>query len=126
MTKAWTFVFLYAAVIFGISSISRPPIYLDPRIEILHPDWIFHVLEYGLFGYLLARAFAITHDFHSPIFLLLAVIVVGSLYGATDEWHQSFVSGRDSNAEDWIVDTLGVSIGSLQWISKKRKAVCLK
>lgn len=35
------------------------------------------------------------------------VILAVSLYGATDEWHQSFTAGRSVEVGDWIADTLG-------------------
>lgn len=40
---------------------------------------------------------------------LLAVlaIVFCSAYGASDEWHQSFVQGRDASVYDWLADTSG-------------------
>ena len=41
--------------------------------------------------------------------LLLLLIGVG--YGALDEWHQSFVPGRDSSAVDWVADGAGVMLG---------------
>ena len=33
-----------------------------------------------------------------------------SLFGATDEWHQSFVPGRASEVKDWVADTLGAAL----------------
>jgi VanZ family protein len=47
------------------------------------------------------------------IFLYLAtkrwwlVIAIVSLYGISDEFHQSFVSGRSVDSTDWIADTVG-------------------
>jgi VanZ family protein len=36
---------------------------------------------------------------------------VASAYGATDEWHQSFVPGRSADIHDWFADTAGALIG---------------
>lgn len=38
-----------------------------------------------------------------------ALIAMGlaALYGATDEWHQSFVPSRTADINDWIADVLG-------------------
>ena len=33
----------------------------------------------------------------------------GMAYGATDEWHQSFVPGRSTELADWIADTAGAA-----------------
>ena len=40
---------------------------------------------------------------------LLAVLTVVfcSAYGLSDEWHQSFVQGRDASVYDWMADTTG-------------------
>jgi VanZ family protein len=35
-----------------------------------------------------------------------AVLIV-SLFGMTDEWHQSFTPGRAVEIADWVADTLG-------------------
>ncbi|MFW5662241.1 MAG: VanZ family protein [Bacteroidota bacterium] len=39
--------------------------------------------------------------------ILTAVILFGILFGLIDEWHQSFVPGRDADFFDWLADTLG-------------------
>lgn len=36
-----------------------------------------------------------------------AAVALASLYGITDEFHQSFVPGRVPDATDWLVDTAG-------------------
>ena len=38
-------------------------------------------------------------------------LVVVSAYGASDEWHQSFVPGRATELADWIADTTGAAVG---------------
>lgn len=39
----------------------------------------------------------------------LAIAAV-SLFGLTDEWHQSFTPGRSVEWEDWIADTSGAAL----------------
>jgi VanZ family protein len=39
--------------------------------------------------------------------VLLAAWMIGTAYGATDEWHQSFVPGRQADAADVLADALG-------------------
>lgn len=36
-----------------------------------------------------------------------AAVALASLYGITDEFHQSFVPGRMPDPADWLVDTAG-------------------
>ena len=38
-------------------------------------------------------------------------IAVVSLFGVTDEWHQSYVPGRSCDVMDWTADTLGAVCG---------------
>jgi VanZ family protein len=40
-------------------------------------------------------------------------LVVASAYGVSDEWHQSFTAGRDSDVFDWVADVIGAVLGSL-------------
>ena len=37
-------------------------------------------------------------------------MLIVSAYAASDEWHQSFVPGRASEAADWIADTAGAIV----------------
>ena len=52
--------------------------------------------------------------------------VVGTLYAASDEFHQGFVAGRGPSVRDVMIDSAGVLAGTLLllWIllSKKKKA----
>ena len=41
----------------------------------------------------------------------LVLILVGALYGATDEFHQTFVRGRSPDWADWLADVVGVASG---------------
>jgi len=39
--------------------------------------------------------------------VVLVAVALASLYGVTDEFHQSFVPGRMPDPVDWLVDTAG-------------------
>lgn len=43
----------------------------------------------------------------------MAAFLLSSLYAASDEWHQSFIVGRDSSVTDWIADCLGCILSVL-------------
>lgn len=45
-------------------------------------------------------------------YIIILTIILGSLYGASDEFHQSFIDGRSVEVLDWVADTIG-SIASL-------------
>jgi VanZ family protein len=40
-------------------------------------------------------------------------MLLGSLYGASDEVHQSFVPGRAADPLDWVADSAGAVAGVL-------------
>jgi VanZ family protein len=78
------------------------------------PDYVSHSLAYLVLAVLwcwaLAKAGAPT-----PRVALLAVLA-SALYGAADEWHQSFVPGRHSEVRDVRNDTVGAAAGAaLYW-----------
>ncbi len=122
--RAWAWVAFAAAVIFYLSSLSRP-LPAEPEswfmrfLKIYNFDKLAHMLEYGLFGWLLTRALAASRDFRSPAPLVLWALFLGCLYGASDEWHQSFVPLRESSIFDWIADAVGVSAGIMVWLKGK-------
>ena len=43
--------------------------------------------------------------------VIVLAVFIGVLYGASDEFHQMFVSGRDASVSDFIADSLGVMTG---------------
>ena len=47
-------------------------------------------------------------------------VLFTSLYGAVDEFHQSFTPGRCAGADDWLADTLGAVIGALACVIAAR------
>jgi len=68
-------------------------------------DKLAHGAVFGLLATLLLRA---ARGGVGP----WGVVVAVSLYGVTDEWHQSFVPGRASSAADWVADTLGAAVAA--------------
>ena len=68
-------------------------------------DKLYHAAAYSIMGLLAWRSFR--HLVSSPIILALLSIAFCSLYGLSDEWHQSFVVGREADSADWLADTSG-------------------
>ncbi|MFZ5933134.1 MAG: VanZ family protein [Patescibacteria group bacterium] len=102
--KLWVPAFLWAAVIFLFSSFPT-----SKTSEIYWQDFIVkksaHIVEYGIFAILLYRALknsGVEKKNAGLIAILLAVI-----YGATDEYHQSFTPGREPRVRDIFFDTIG-------------------
>lgn len=44
---------------------------------------------------------------------VVLAIGLASLYGVSDEFHQSFVPGRTPDVMDWLVDTAGATLAAL-------------
>ena len=65
-------------------------------------DKIAHFSIFGLMATLVLRPFRVRH-------VWWAIIIV-SLFGATDELHQSFTPGRSMEFADWIADTTGAAV----------------
>ena len=103
--------FVWAAVLFALSRI--PGGLVEVTYPFPHFDKAIHFLLYCTLGATLALGRRWGGD-HLPHLLLLAG---GWLYGALDEWHQSFVPGRSPEFGDWIADVAGVTVGYLLLLS---------
>lgn len=105
----WPLLLAWLALIFGLSSIPN---------EIRRPtgtipyDKIAHFLEYTVLAFLIAWVLARAR--RSPVDASVAAIAVGAavLYGVSDEWHQSYVPGRDPSWTDLSTDALGAVCGA--------------
>lgn len=81
-----------------------------------------HVTEYAILAILAYRAVC----FGNPTFRNRNVtlpFLIGVLYAASDEFHQSFYASRGAKAADVTFDTFGVTLGlllCLWWHSSKR------
>jgi VanZ family protein len=91
----------YAALIFVLSSQPDPLPVLTQNVW----DKAIHFVEYGTLGLLVAVALRTSGASLRRAALLGAVLA--SVYGASDEFHQWFVPGREADPRDWLADTLG-------------------
>lgn len=104
-------VIFWAIVLFVFSSIHYPP---EIKLFITFSDKFKHAVVYGIFGFLIARAFY-NQTRYSPLKknLFLFTLLLGTLYGISDEFHQYFVPGRSSDVLDVVADSVGTAIGFL-------------
>jgi VanZ family protein len=102
----WLPPLLYMALIFHFSSES------DPLPEVTHHLWdkLLHTVEYGGLGLLFCRA--LSGEGIRWIRAVVVAIVLTSIYGATDEGHQSFVPQRTADVRDWFADNVGAMLGA--------------
>lgn len=97
----------YAGLLFWLSS--RPA---DDLPGGLFPqsDKLVHAAAYAVLGALLAIALGGRRLGRLGLWLALGLAVA---YGASDEWHQSFVPGRQPSLGDLAADTIGALAGIL-------------
>lgn len=104
--RVWFWPLALAVLIFAASSRARVA---SPR-GIPHVDKIAHFMVYGLLGTLVCRTQRL--DARGAA----GALVIASLYGVSDELHQSFVPGRTLQLADWIADTCGAALAiGLYW-----------
>jgi VanZ family protein len=101
--RLWLPVAAWAAVIFALSSVPHLGTGLGTWDLVLRK--LAHTAEYAMLGALLVRA-------SGKGWLSL---VLGVLYAASDELHQTFVTGRHGSPLDVAIDAVGVGCGILLW-----------
>jgi VanZ family protein len=102
--KYWLPVALWALVIFSFSSYS-----VGSSNQIYWKDFVIkkaaHVIEYAILTALTYRALKV-YGLKSRNAALWAIFM-SVVYGATDEYHQSFTPGREPRLRDVFFDTIG-------------------
>jgi VanZ family protein len=111
----WLLVAGWLAVIFGFSSLQGSA--LPAGTGDVAP--LAHFLEYAVLGALVAYAVA---PRTLTVRIALVLVLVCSLYAASDEFHQSFVPGRTPDVADWAMDTAGagIAIGAIAAARRRR------
>ena len=113
--RAWFWPLLMMALIFFASSHSK---IAAPQVGGV--DKLGHFVVYGWLGVLWARVGFVARL--KPLGAWSAV-AIASLYGISDEFHQSFTPGRGVEFADWVADTLGALFAVtlyLRWHSLRR------
>lgn len=104
---AWGPAVLWAAVLFFLSELRELPAGLGRFAEL--NDKFVHAVLYSTLGVTLAWARRCS-AWKPPHWLLLSI---GFMYGALDEWHQSFIPNRSPDVGDFFADVTGIGIGYL-------------
>jgi VanZ family protein len=68
-----------------------------------------HVVGYALLGLAFLRA--LVPQGRAPLRAAVIAVALATGYGATDEFHQSFVPGRGPAFSDVLIDLVGASLG---------------
>lgn len=106
--KLWLPVIVWSLFIFSFSS--------NPTARASEVHWqdflikkSAHIFEYAIFSVLLYRALKESGVAKKEAAIYALILAV--LYGASDEFHQSFTPGREPTVRDVVFDTIGASIG---------------
>jgi len=101
----------WMALIFFLSSQPVPPI----PFASLGADKLLHTIVYAILAFLLFRSLFLDGVMTWKRVLLVTALV--TLYGVTDEFHQSFVPGRQVSGWDVLADGLGGAIATalMRW-----------
>ena len=78
-----------------------------PGVEI--SDKLAHLIAYGLLTFTWLYGFARGTRLSMPTVYILALALSG-LYGVSDEFHQSFVPGRDTSGLDIVANLAGTTL----------------
>ena len=122
-TKRWLYywlpVLLWMGMIFVVSSRSSPPFVLNKTVDLVTKKAM-HVTEYGVLAFLLWRAISRERGWPAwPSFG--GAFVLSLLYAVSDEFHQTFVPGRNGALTDVGFDALGalLALGLVWWSCRK-------
>ena len=112
--RYWFPLTVYAGLIFYLSSLSHPEVYV-PSLVMDLGDKILHAIEYGVLGILFYRVFRHAAGSWSAGHALLLAIIASATYGLTDELHQAFVPLREADGWDLLTDAIGAAIAAWPW-----------
>jgi VanZ family protein len=107
----WPVAFAWMALIFAGSSVPMEVATTQPPIPF---DKVAHFGEYSVLAFLFVGV-ARRHVRGGRITPLIvgSCIVLGAIYGASDEFHQRYTPGRDPALDDLAADTIGAAAGAL-------------
>jgi VanZ family protein len=99
-------IIVWAAVIFALSSI--PSLGTGLGTWDLALRKLAHITEYAILAFLLRRALS------TP-----AAFGIAIAYSISDEFHQTFVRGREGRPRDVVIDSVGIVLGLLAARSRR-------
>ncbi|MFB6261549.1 MAG: VanZ family protein [Thiohalorhabdaceae bacterium] len=107
-TGIWAGLWVLWMVLIALTS--HVPGEVAPSLPFEGADKVAHIVVYFVLGILGVGAVArLRLDWPRPLVGSTALLV-GALFGALDEYHQSFVPGRDMSMDDWLTDLLGLAL----------------
>ncbi|MBM2813588.1 MAG: VanZ family protein [Ignavibacteria bacterium] len=112
-------VIMISSGIFWLSNQSRPPL---PDLVFELNDKFLHFIAYFIFGISILLAVQANGKKWNQRQIIITVIIIGFIYGISDEIHQYYIPGRSFDFFDWIADAAGICI-SLFFLKNIRKII---
>jgi VanZ family protein len=101
----WLAVVLWMGVIFALSATPSLASPFEPVYDFILRK-LAHLAVYTVLTVLLVRAFRL--HVARPTHAWLLAMLVAALYACSDEWHQTFVPGREGTVRDILIDSIGI------------------
>ena len=81
-------------------------------------DKLTHMIAYGVLSATVIFGFSTEARRKKRVLVLVVAVLVPMLFGLSDEYHQSYVTGRNSEFLDLVADGVGGIIVGLLWFFK--------
>jgi len=102
--------FMAVTLFLEAEAVASVPLFPAPFDKLVH------------FGYYGVMAALLAHGVGLPWVIVPLILV--PVIGAADEWHQSFIPGREASVWDWLADELGTVVAVLaywRWRKKEKR-----
>lgn len=109
--KLWLPVLFWCGVIYFFSDQPYLKSDLSSEVDLLFRK-LAHITEYAILTFLLFRAYFRSNGF-SRKKSVSSAIIFALIYSLTDEYHQTFVPGREGCLRDVVMDSLGIFAAGL-------------
>lgn len=83
-----------------------------------------HVCEYSVLGLLAASVFLTSHRTNLRQWWSAYAMIVVVAYASTDEFHQTFVPGREGQVKDVVLDSVGAACALILFAVIRRIYLC--
>ena len=113
----WGPVFLWMLFIAALSSVPGRNI---PDLPVPFFHKVVHFFEYSVLGALWVRAFTYGRSGGNSFGLSILAWTLTAIFALSDEWYQTFVSGRSGRIEDACFDMVCAGVGIVLYVCVKK------
>lgn len=115
----WSLLVLYSGLLFYLSHKPSVP---HPPVAFPYKDKALHLAAYLVWGGLFASALWRSWPRLGRLPLCGITLLAGTLYGISDELHQSFIPARSAELWDLAADALGSLLGGVLVAQRRHRA----